>query len=65
VRNAIAAAITNTNGVIALKLTCLGVPGENTIVRRAAPLSQGRQTCRDFRILGTCPAPVPCFAAGR
>jgi hypothetical protein len=50
--------ITNTNGVIALKLTCLGNPGENTIVRGAAPRSQGLQTCSDFRVLGTCPAPV-------
>jgi hypothetical protein len=50
--------ITNTAGVIALKLTCLGDPGENTIVRGAAPLSQGRETCRDFRVLGTCPAAV-------
>src|ERR1035437_2252328 len=50
--------ITNTNGVIALKLTCVGDPGENTIVRAAAPRSQGRQTCSDFRVLGTCPAAV-------
>ena len=50
--------ITNTAGVIALKLTCPTDPGENTIVRGAKPLSQGRETCRDFRVLGTCPAPV-------
>ena len=50
--------ITNTGGVVALKLTCPADPGENTIVRGAAPLSQGRETCRDFRVLGTCPAPV-------
>ena len=50
--------ITNNNGVIALKLTCVGDPGENTIVRGAAPRSQGRQTCSDFRVLGTCPAAV-------
>ena len=48
--------ITNTGGAIALKLTCPADPGENTIVRGAAPLSQGRETCRDFRVLGTCPA---------
>jgi hypothetical protein len=51
--------ITNTAGVIALRLTCPTDPGENTIVRGAAPLSQGRETCRDFRVLGVCPAPVP------
>ena len=50
--------ITNTGGVIAVKLTCPADPGENTIVRGSAPLSQGRETCRDFRILGTCPAAV-------
>ena len=33
-------------------------PGENTIVRGSAPISQGRETCRDFRVLGMCPAPV-------
>jgi hypothetical protein len=50
--------ITNTSGVIALRLTCPTDPGENTIVRGSAPVSQGRQTCRDFRVLGMCPAPV-------
>ena len=50
--------ITNTGGTIALKLTCPADPGENTIVRGAAPLSQGRESCRDFRILGVCPTPV-------
>jgi hypothetical protein len=50
--------VTNTAGVIALKLTCPTSPGENTIVRGSAPLSQGRQTCSDFRVLGTCPAPA-------
>ena len=50
--------ITNTAGVIALKLTCPTDAGENTIVRGAAPISQGRETCSDFRVLGMCPAPV-------
>jgi hypothetical protein len=50
--------ITNTGGVVALKLTCPTDPGDNTIVRAAAPLSQGRETCNDFRVLGMCPAPV-------
>ncbi len=50
--------ITNTGGVVALTLTCPGNPGENTIVRGSAPLSQGRQTCDDFRVLGTCPVPA-------
>ena len=50
--------ITNTTGVITLALTCPANPGQNTIVRAAAPLSQGREVCNNFRILGTCPAPV-------
>ncbi len=50
--------ITNTAGVIAMKLTCPTSPGENTIVRASAPLSAGRQTCGNFRLLGTCPTPV-------
>ena len=50
--------ITNTGGVIALKLTCPTDPGDNTIVRGAKPMSQGRETCGDFRVLGTCPAPA-------
>ena len=50
--------ITNTDDVIALKLDCPGNPGQNTIVRASKPLSQGIEVCKDFRILGTCPAPV-------
>ena len=50
--------ITNTGGAVALKLTCPTSPGENTIVRGSAPVSQGRETCRDFRVLGMCSAPV-------
>ena len=50
--------ITNTAGVIALKLTCPTSPGENTIIRGSAPISQGRETCSDYRVLGTCPAPA-------
>ena len=44
--------------MIALKLTCPGDPGTNTIVRGSAPVSQGRETCDDFRVLGTCPVPA-------
>ena len=50
--------ITNTAGAIALKLTCPANPGENTIIRASAPVSQGRETCNDYRILGTCPVPA-------
>ena len=51
-------AITNTGGVVALKLTCPTDPGDNTIVRGSKPVSQGIEVCKDFRILGPCPAPV-------
>src|ERR1035441_929480 len=50
--------ITNTGGVAALKLGCPSDPGANTIIRGCKPVSQGRETCRDFRPLGMCPAPV-------
>ena len=50
--------ITNTSGAIALKLTCPTSPGANTIVRGSKPVSQGVAVCKDFRILGTCPAPA-------
>jgi hypothetical protein len=50
--------ITNTAGVVALKLTCPTDPGDNTIVRGSKPVSQGVEVCKDFRILGVCPAPV-------
>jgi hypothetical protein len=50
--------ITNTAGVIALKLACPTDPQGNTIVRGSAPISQGREICRDVRVLGLCPAPV-------
>jgi hypothetical protein len=50
--------ITNTGGVIALKLTCPTSVGENTIVRASAPQKSGVRRMPDTRILGTCPAAV-------
>ena len=50
--------ITNTAGTIALKLTCPGDPGNNTIIRGSKPVSQGVEVCKDFRVLGVCPAPA-------
>ena len=50
--------ITNTAGVIAIRLTCPTDPGENTIVRGSKPVSQGYGKFTDFRVLGTCPAPA-------
>jgi hypothetical protein len=48
--------ITNTGGTVALKLACPTDPGTNTVVRGSAPISQGRENCRDYRIIGICPA---------
>ena len=50
--------IANTAGAITLKLTCPTSPGETTIIRGAEPRSQGRETCSDYRLLGTCSAAV-------
>lgn len=50
--------ITNAGGAVTLKLTCLGDPGENTIVRGSKAVSQGFEKFNDFRVLGTCPAAV-------
>jgi hypothetical protein len=50
--------ITNTAGVIALKLTVPASPGENTIVRASAPVSSAVRRVPSLVVLGTCPAPV-------
>ena len=50
--------ITNTTGVVAVKLTCLGNPGENTVLRASPPQNSAVRACRNFRIIGTCPAPA-------
>jgi hypothetical protein len=54
--------ITNTAGVIAVKLACPADPGDNTVLRASPPQSPGRGTCREFRVIGMCPAPVAGFA---
>jgi hypothetical protein len=50
--------ITNTGGVVAVKLTCQGDPGENTVLRASPPQHSAVRACRNYRIIGTCPAPV-------
>ena len=50
--------ITNTAGVIAVKLTCPTSPGENTVLRASPPQNSAVRACRNFRIIGTCPAAV-------
>jgi hypothetical protein len=50
--------ITNTGGTIALKLTCPTSPGENTVLRGAAPVSSAVRRTPQVQVLGTCPAPA-------
>jgi hypothetical protein len=50
--------ITNTAGVVAVKLTCPTDPGETTVLRASPPQNSAVRACRNFRIIGVCPAPV-------
>ena len=54
--------ITNTAGVVAVKLACPADPGKNTVLRASPPKSPGCGICREFRVIGMCPAPVRGFA---
>jgi hypothetical protein len=49
--------ITNPGGIPTLKLTCPTSPGENTVLRGAAPQRSGVRRLPGTRILGTLPAP--------
>ena len=50
--------ITNTTGVVAVKLACPTDPGENTVLRASPPQNSAVRACRNFRIIGICPGPV-------
>jgi hypothetical protein len=50
--------ITNTGGVVAVKLTCPTPPGANTVLRASPPQNSAVRACRNFRIIGTCPVPA-------
>jgi hypothetical protein len=50
--------ITNTGGVVAIKLTCPTDPGANTIIRASKPQNSGVRRTPGVVILGVCPAPV-------
>ncbi len=54
--------ITNTAGVVAVKLVCPADPGDNTVLRASPPKSPGVGICREFRVIGLCPAPVAGLA---
>jgi hypothetical protein len=49
--------VTNVGGIIKISLDCSNNPGDHTILRASAPLSAGRKTCTQFRIIGLCPSP--------
>jgi hypothetical protein len=48
--------ITNTAGVVAVKLACPTDPGANTVLRASPPQNSAVRACRNFRIIGICPA---------
>jgi hypothetical protein len=50
--------ITNTGGVVAVRLTCPTDPGETTVLRASPQQNSAVRACRNFRIIGVCPAPV-------
>jgi hypothetical protein len=50
--------ITNTAGVVAVKLTCPTDPGDSTVLRASPPQNSAVRACRNYRIIGVCPAPV-------
>jgi hypothetical protein len=50
--------ITNAGGLVAVKLTCPSDPGTNTVLRASPPQNSAVRACRNYRIIGVCPAPV-------
>ena len=50
--------ITNTAGVIAIKLTCPEDPGTNTILRASSPQHSSVRSLPQVTIIGTCPLPA-------
>ena len=54
--------ITNTAGVIALKLATSGALPEFSILRASKPVSAGREVCNDDRVLGLVPEPAAGYS---
>lgn len=54
----VALAITDTAGVVAIKLTCPTDPGDATIIRASAPQSAGVNSTPHTYVIGICPAPA-------
>ena len=51
-------AITNTGGVVTLKLTTTDSPADGTMLRGAPPVKQGRDRSPEVVFLGVLPSPV-------
>ena len=49
--------VTNVGNAIKISLSCPHDPGVHTLLRASAPLSAGRNTCTQFRVIGKCPTP--------
>ena len=49
--------VTNVGNVIKISLDCPHDPGVHTLLRASAPLSAGRNTCTQYRVIGRCPMP--------
>ena len=54
--------ITNTGGVLALKLHTTDAPPDGTMLRAAAPEKSGRRVGVSYRLLGTLPSPSNSYA---
>jgi len=50
--------ITHTGGVVAVKLTCPTPPADHAVLRASPPQNAAVRACRDYGIIGVCPAPV-------
>jgi hypothetical protein len=50
--------ITNTGGVVAVKLTCPTDPGENRVLCASPPQNSASRAYGNYRITGACPAPA-------
>jgi hypothetical protein len=50
--------ITNTAGVIAVRLTCPSEPGDATVLRASPPQGAATRRCGNYRIIGVCPPPA-------
>ena len=48
----------NNNGTVTISLGCPTTPAPYTVLRASPPQNSAVRACRDFRIIGVCPAPA-------